>query len=112
VGVGVLEQVLLPPLRMRVLKALLETVIMINLKHDSLCGYDLLLTFNDKLGITLSPGTVYAALSNMERDGLISSRLQARKRVYELTDEGKKALEAVLEDVEDLHEFIRSLLLM
>ena len=85
---------------------------MLNLKHESLCGYDLLLTFNDKLGITLSPGTVYATLSNMERDGLISSELHARKRVYELTDQGTKALEAVLEDAKDLHEFIRSLLLM
>jgi DNA-binding PadR family transcriptional regulator len=109
---GLLEQVLLSPLRMKVLKALLETAIMVNLKHESLSGYDLLLTFNDKLGINLSPGTVYAALSNMERDGLISSELHLRKRVYELTDEGKKALEAVLEDEEDLHEFIRSLLLM
>ncbi len=107
-----MQQVMLHPLRMKVLKALLETVIMINLKHESLSGYDLLLTFNDKLGISLSPGTVYAALSNMERDGLISSELQARKRVYGLTDDGKKALEAVLDDVDDLHEFIRSLLLM
>ena len=103
---------MLPPLRMKVLKALLETVIMINLKHEPLCGYDLLLTFNDKLGVSLSPGTVYAALSNMERDGLISSELHTRKRVYELTDEGKKALDAVLDDVEDLHEFISNLLLM
>ena len=105
-----LEQISLPPLRKKVLKALLETAIMVNLKDESLSGYDLVLQFNEKLGINLSPGTIYSTMNNMERDGLIKSELAFRKRVYKLTDEGKRALDETLDDVEDLHEFIQSLL--
>ena len=83
---------------------------MVNLKDESLSGYDLVLQFNEKLGITLSPGTIYSTMNNMERDGLIKSELAFRKRVYKLTDEGKRALDETLDDVEDLHEFIQSLL--
>ena len=83
---------------------------MVNLKDESLSGYDLVLQFNEKLGINLSPGTVYSTMNNMERDGLITSESAFRKRVYKLTDEGKRALDETLDDVEDLHEFIQSLL--
>jgi DNA-binding PadR family transcriptional regulator len=106
-----LEQVSLPPLRKKVLSALLETAIMVNLKDGvPLSGYDLILQFNEKYGVNLSPGTVYSTMSNMERDGLIMSELSLRKRVYKLTDEGRRALEETLEDEEELHEFIHNLL--
>jgi DNA-binding PadR family transcriptional regulator len=101
----------LPPLRKKVLNALLEAAIMVSLKDDvPLSGYDLILQFNEKYGISLSPGTVYSTLNNMERDGLITSELLLRKRVYKLTDEGRMALDETLEDAEKLHDFIHSLL--
>lgn len=84
---------------------------MVNLKDDvPLSGYDLILKFNEKFGVNLSPGTVYSTMNNMERDGLVMSELSLRKRVYKLTDEGRMALNETLEDVEELHEFIHSLL--
>lgn len=84
---------------------------MVNLKDDeSLSGYDLLLQFKEKFGVSLSPGTVYSTMNNMERDGLITSELSLRKRVYKLTDEGKRVLDETLDDVEELHEFIHSVL--
>ena len=84
---------------------------MVNLKdNEALSSYDLILQFNEKFGVNLSPGTVYSTMNNMERDGLITSELSLRKRVYKLTDEGKRALNETLDDAEDLHEFIHSLL--
>lgn len=109
---GVLEQISLPPLHKKVLKALLETALMVKLEHEPLSGYDLLLEFNERFGIVLSPGTVYSTLSNMERDRLIASEVHSRKRVYKLTGEGREALDEVLGDVQKLDGFIQSLLVM
>jgi len=105
-----LGQVTLPPVRERVLKALLESAIMVKLKQGALSGYDILSLFNEKFDIALSPGTVYSTLMCMERDGLITSELASRKRMYELTSEGLEALENLWNEVEGLHRFIRNIL--
>jgi DNA-binding PadR family transcriptional regulator len=105
-----LEQVSLSPLCKRVFKALLDDAILIALKDELMSGYDLLLLFNENFRISLSPGTVYSALNNMERDGLIKSELFGRKRIYKLTNDGKRALDETLDNVECLHEFIQCLL--
>ena len=106
-----MAQVSLPPVRKQVLKALLHTAILVKLRNEPSSGYDLLLSFNEEFGIILSPGTVYATLISMDRDGLITSELDHRKRVYELTDEGKIALKELLKDVKKLDLFIRRLLM-
>ena len=105
-----LEQVSLLPLYKKLLKAFLETVIMVCLKDELLSGYDFLLHFNEKFNIVLSPGTVYSTMNNMERDGLIKSEIFLRKRIYQLTDEGKIALNETLKHVESLQAFIQDLL--
>jgi DNA-binding PadR family transcriptional regulator len=84
---------------------------MVNLKDESeLSAYDLILQLNEKCGVKLSPGTVYSTMNNMERDGLITSELFVRKRVYKLTEEGRRALDETLGEIDELHEFIHSLL--
>ena len=107
---GSLEQVSLSPLCKRVLKPLLDTAILVFMKDECLSGYDLLKYFNNKFGIMLSPGTVYSTMNSMERDGLMTSELLLRKRLYKLTDKGKRVLDDTLDEVECLHEFIQSLL--
>jgi DNA-binding PadR family transcriptional regulator len=107
-----LERVSLPPLREKVLKALLKDAIMVSLRDGlPLSGYDLILKFNEEFDINLSPGTVYSTINYMERDGLIKSEFVFRKRVYTLTNEGNKALDETLDDVEELNEFIHDLLM-
>lgn len=105
-----MEEVFLPSLKRQVLKALLDTSIMAKLRIEPLSGYDLMLLFNEQFEVNISPGTIYSTLSNMERDGLIKSKIFSRKRVYELTDEGSNALDETLEDIKGLHNFIKSLL--
>ncbi len=48
-----------------------------------------------------SPGSVYPALSRMERDGLIEADEVAGKRSFSLTDLGREAQEAVDVDAAD-----------
>jgi PadR family transcriptional regulator, regulatory protein PadR len=47
-------------------------------------------------GYALSPGTLYPILHGLERDGLLRSRIEVvatkRRRLYEITAEGRKTL--------------------
>ena len=106
-----MEEVFLPSLKKQVLKALMETAIMAQMRTEPLSGYDLMLLFSEQFGINISPGTIYTTLNNMERDRLIKSKIISRKRIYELTDEGSNALDEILEEMEGLHKFIKNLMI-
>jgi PadR family transcriptional regulator, regulatory protein PadR len=61
-------------------------------------GYSIIeeLSLRSSGGFTLPEGTVYPALHRLERDGLLSSSWSQaaarRRRVYELTPRGRRAL--------------------
>lgn len=49
-------------------------------------------------GYTISPGTLYPMLRNMERDGWLTSRTERgsiQRRLYRITPAGRKALKEV-----------------
>ena len=64
-------------------------------------GYDMKRAFDEQFGSVWPPvniGQVYITLSRLERDGLIKSKQvkqssRPNKKVYELTEQGKAALE-------------------
>lgn len=107
-----MEQFSYPPVYKKILKALLETRIMLCVRDEPLSGYDFLLHFNEKFNINLSPGTIYSTINNMERDGLIKSEIFMRKRIYRLTTKGKSLLDETLENQESLHDFVQELLVI
>jgi DNA-binding PadR family transcriptional regulator len=53
-----------------------------------------------------SPGAVYPTLQMLEEMGLIESRDESGRKLYELTDEGRQELEEHQEEVEDAYERI------
>lgn len=53
-----------------------------------------------------SPGAVYPTLQMLEEMGLISSREEGSRKLYELTDKGRQELDEHLEEVEDAYERI------
>lgn len=56
-------------------------------------GYALMQDINAFAGVTLSPGTLYGALSRLEEDGLIEPLAQdERRRPYQITAAGAVAL--------------------
>jgi DNA-binding PadR family transcriptional regulator len=58
-------------------------------------------------GYRIGPGTLYPLLHGMERSGLLKSELMnltgRRRRVYNITSAGKKALEKARDKVDELH---------
>jgi DNA-binding PadR family transcriptional regulator len=60
-------------------------------------GYALIKDIEEFAGVTLGPGTLYGALSRLEQRGLIRAlEAEDRRRPYELTHAGARALERQL----------------
>ena len=66
-------------------------------------GYALLLDIEGFAGVRLGPGTLYGAISRLERRGLIEAvDPEGRARPYRLTAEGSAALEQTLAELRSL----------
>jgi PadR family transcriptional regulator, regulatory protein PadR len=68
-----------------------------------------MLTELNEHGYQISPGTLYPLLARMERLGWLKSRSDRRagpraRKDYRLTAEGKKVLEHVREQIEELYD--------
>ena len=54
--------------------------------------------------VLISPETMYGTLSKMEKDGLISFvREEEKRKIYQITDLGRKVLEIELKRIERLY---------
>ena len=57
-------------------------------------GYVMVQDIAERAGVTLGPGTLYAALSRLEHDGFVEALAgDDRRRPYRMTAEGQAALE-------------------
>lgn len=66
-------------------------------------GYALIKDIEQLAGSTLGPGTLYAALSRLERRGFIAPLPeQERRRPYQITPDGAQALRSYLEHARQL----------
>jgi len=75
------------------LKGFLSFLILHELNLNGLCGDELAKKIGRRKGAQLTPGTIYPALKRLRRKKLISYRRNGRKKVYLLTEDGKKETE-------------------
>jgi DNA-binding PadR family transcriptional regulator len=90
-------------MRERLFKRLIDVFVLVELKKKPMSGYDVISLLHEKYEVLVSPGTVYALLYSLEREGLIEGRLDERKRVYGLTSHGLEdecLLKAATEEVQ------------
>jgi DNA-binding PadR family transcriptional regulator len=86
------------------------------LSRKPMTGYDIMREIETRtLGFwRLTPGGVYPALKELEKKGCIEARWEAKgerkKKIYEITDEGKRILEAALNKQQQMAETLRELL--
>lgn len=73
-------------------------------------GYRLMKEVERKTLGLISPtsATLYPMLREMERDGLVKGDQEGRRRVYKITEHGKRVLEKALEKHFELVEAIRN----
>lgn len=69
-------------------------------------GYDLIKTVGEKLGKKVSPGQIYPFLAKLEKNGYIKIKSEGKreKKVYVLTNEGKKFCKSMLHRFSDIIE--------
>ena len=83
-------------LQERLIKKFLDLIILYKLTETALSGYDVITFLNRKYRLLLSSGTVYSLLYSLERQGLIVGTWKGKKRVYHLTEKGKRTIETVM----------------
>ncbi len=89
----------------RIVTAYLDAIILCQLKNSYLGGYDLLKIINKRLDVIVGPSKMYSVLYGLERQGFIECASNEAKRVYRLTDDGKKALD-VISNSRELKDFL------
>jgi DNA-binding PadR family transcriptional regulator len=83
-------------LRKQNVKAVLDTVLLAELRHVNMSGYDAIGFIHNKFCVLVSSGTVYSHLYALEREGLIHGEWDTKKRVYDITEKGEQLLESIL----------------
>ncbi len=81
----------------RMVKALLPQIILTQASIRPIYGYDLIKYIRKRFkGVYLGPSTVYPALNNLEKQGIIQSHWETPnerpRKVYTLTNKGKLLL--------------------
>ncbi len=110
VGGERLEGRILKKMHERIIKNFMDIIILAELRIGPLSGYDVISFIHNKFHLLVSSGTVYSLLYSLERNGLIEGTWNERKRVYKLTDKGKKTIETVLNANDKIKNFITNLL--
>ena len=88
----------LPTVRTDAVRGHLDGLLLAALEAGPLHGYAIIATVQERSdgALELRKGTIYPALNRLERIGLLRSTWQAegerRRRRYELTDAGRRAL--------------------
>jgi DNA-binding PadR family transcriptional regulator len=105
-----LEGKILKKMHERIIKNFMDIIILAELRIGPLSGYDVISFIHNKFHLLVSSGTVYSLLYSLERNGLIEGAWNERKRVYKLTDKGKKTIETILSANDKIKNFITNLL--
>jgi PadR family transcriptional regulator, regulatory protein PadR len=84
-------------------RGVLEYCVLALLQDRPHYGFDLVRRLGETDGLLTSEGTIYPLLSRLRRDGLVSTTWQESdagppRRYYDLTDAGRSALAAFIED--------------
>jgi DNA-binding PadR family transcriptional regulator len=97
-------------MRKRLVKSFMDIIILRELKtRGALSGYDVIAYIHKKFDLLVSPGTAYALLYSMQRKGLIENTVESCKKVYKITEKGRKMLDSILRREEEIRHLVNSI---
>lgn len=92
-------------------KGFLSFLILHELSLKELSGEDLAKKIGKRKGQQLTPGTIYPTLKRLRKLKLVKYKRFGRRKVYHLTDEGKRELKLQYESIGQyfagLHKFLK-----
>lgn len=103
---------LLEKVQKRVIQDFMDIFILAEMNKSSLSGYDAIGLIHRRFDLLVSSGTVYSLLYSLERDGWIRGVWNERKRVYELTEKGKRDMKVIAKVNEEVQKFLRGISLL
>jgi PadR family transcriptional regulator PadR len=71
------------------MRGLLSFTLLWVLSKGDMYGQELADELERRRGTRPNPGTLYPALSELEKNGLVETRKEGRKKIYSLTEEGR-----------------------
>ena len=74
-------------------RGILKFVVLKFLAESDRHGYDLMRLFAEKGWRAPRPGSIYPILNALEEEGFLTSRTEGERRVYEITEKGRRHLE-------------------
>jgi len=77
------------------MRGFLSFFILHELDSTALSGDELARMVGERRGGVLTPGTIYPALKRLRRQKLVQYRRKGRKKIYFLTDSGKREIKAL-----------------
>ncbi|TRZ49196.1 MAG: PadR family transcriptional regulator [Dehalococcoidia bacterium] len=92
------------------LKSFMDVLILNELQVSSLSGYDFIDIIYKEYDILISPGTIYAMLYSLERNGLIEAIEEKQKRVYNLTVKGELTIQTIKNGNVELQKFLNRII--
>ncbi len=88
-----------------IFRGILETMVLVILSKGELHGYGIMRMIEKETGFWKpSPGSVYPLLNTLKHRGLVKCVTKDRRKVYVLTQKGRK----LAEQAKDVHEHIKS----
>jgi DNA-binding PadR family transcriptional regulator len=105
-----MEGRILKKMHERIIKNFMDIIIMAELRNGPLSGYDVISYIHNKFNLLVSSGTVYSLLYSLERNGLVEGVWDERKRIYKLTEKGKKTIETILSANDKIKGFMAIIL--
>ena len=99
-----------PTIQERTLKAFLDLAILCAITEHPMTGYEIKRLILKKHRIFLNPGTIYAKLTAMERKDWIKPTKIGARKVYELTEDGKRKTAKMEDTSREIQAFLKNML--
>lgn len=96
-------------LKKRIVKSFMDILILEEINSNAMSGYDVISFIHKKYDILVSAGTVYSLMYSLERDGLLEAIFNKRRRVYTLTEKGKKNMPTITKASTELRNILRNM---
>jgi len=105
------EKNILKKLRRRFINEFLDIIILDRVESvPYINGYAIIEYIFQRFNILVSSGSIYSTLYAMEREGLIEGVWKGRKRIYNITPEGKEIIKTIREQVNIITSLFREVI--
>ena len=99
-------------LRRRLISSFMDLLIIKELTRKDLSGYDIVRIIRDRFHVLMGTGSVYTLLYRLEREGIIKSFWNGKRRLYSLTNKGDTIAKTTLKFYYKIEQFISSHLIL